>query len=269
MKKNNIAYGFIGAGNMGSAIINGLLKNKKSLTAYAYDIDKTKIKNLSNKVKYLEFNNLINKSDVIVLAVKPQMMDDVLNKISKLDYKDKLFISIAAGLDGSYFESKLNRCRLVRVMPNINAIYNQSISAICKGSYASNFDLKLTKGIFDCVGETIELNENQLPGFGAIAGASPAYTFMYADALALAGVKAGIPRDLSIKIAAQAIKGSATTLLESNLHPDLLRDRVCSPGGTTIEGVKALEETSFKGNIMQAIEKVIEKDLKLNKQKQL
>lgn len=258
-------YGFIGAGNMGGAIINGLLKNKKNQTICAYDIDKNKIKSLSNKVKYLELNNLIKQSDVIVLAVKPQMMNDVLDKISKLNIKNKLFISIAAGLNTKYFEEKLNKCRIVRVMPNINAIYNESTTAVCKGKYATKNDLKITKEIFDCVGETIELNEKQMAAFGAVAGSSPAYVYMFADAMALAAVKAGIPRDLAIKIASQTIKGSAIALLESGLHPDLLRDKVCSPGGTTIEGVKVLEESSFKGIVIEALDEVMDKDEKLSK----
>lgn len=257
-------YGFIGAGNMGSAIINGLLNNKKVKTIYAYDIDKTKVTNLK-KVKYLDIDKLVEKADVIVLAVKPQMMNNVLNRIIKQDIKGKLFVSIAAGLNIEYFETKLNKAKVIRVMPNLNAIYNESISALCKGTYATKSDLKIVENIFNCVGETIILNEKQLPGFSAIAGASPAFTFMYADALALAGVEAGIPRNLSIKIAAQAIKGSAVTLLESGIHPDELRDKVCSPGGTTIEGVKELEEKSFKGIVMEAIEEVIEKDKKLGK----
>ena len=258
-------YGFIGAGNMGGAIINGILKNKKKQTIYAYDIDKNKIKALPDKVKYLELNDLVKRSDVVVLAVKPQMMDDVLGKVCRIDTSKKLFISIAAGLSTEYFEKRLNKCRVIRVMPNINAIYNESSSALCKGRYATKSDLKTTKDIFDCVGETIELKENQMAAFGAIAGSSPAYVYMLADAMAMAGVRAGIPRDISYRIVSQTIKGSAVTMLESEMHPDLLRDKVCSPGGTTIEGVKVLEENSFKGIIMEALDEVMDKDKKLNK----
>ena len=110
------------------------------------------------------------------------------------------------------------------------------------------------------MGETALLTEKLLGAFSAVAGASPAFTFMYADALAMAGVQAGIPRDLSLKIALQAIKGSCINASVSSEHPDLLRDRVCSPGGTTIEGVTVLEEDGFKGTVMDAIRAVIEKD---------
>lgn len=257
-------YGFIGAGNMGSAIMSGIVKHNPKQLIYAYDVDAKKVKALS-KVKYLSLDELVEKCDVIVLAVKPQMMNDVLDKIKNKSLSKKLFISIAAGLDLEYFESKLNKSRVIRVMPNINAIYGEAISAICKGRYASKKDLDTATKIFNCVGETIELKENQLATFSAIAGASPAYVFMFADALALAGVNAGLPRNIAIKAASQAIKGSGVTLLESGNHPDELRDKVCSPGGTTIEGVKVLEENSFKGIIMEAIDEVIEKDQKLSK----
>lgn len=241
-------YGFIGAGNMGSAIISGLSKSNNKI--YAYDIDMNKINSLPKKVKYLKLEELIKKSDVIVLAIKPQMMDGVIEKIKDYDFTDKLFITIAAGLDLKYYEKNLNKCHIIRVMPNINAIYGEAISAICKGRYANNKELKIAKGLFENVGEVVELEEKYLSGFTAIAGSSPAFTFMYADALALAGVRAGIPRDLAMKIVNQAIKGSIITLSESKLHPDVLRDKVCSPNGTTIEGVKELEEKSFKGIIM-------------------
>lgn len=256
-------YGFIGSGNMGGAIMKGMIAANPKVTIYAYDIDKNKVLALNKKIKYLKLEDLVKQADVIVLAVKPQMMEDVLDDIKKLDYKNKLFISIAAGLKCEYFEEELGKCHVVRAMPNLNAIYREAISAVCKGKYATNKELDCAKGIFDSIGETIEIKEKQFAAFSAVAGASPAYTFMYADALALSAVRAGIPRNIAIKVAAQAIKGSAITILESGEHPDSLRDKVCSPGGTTIEGVKELEENGFKGIIMEAIDEVIEKDEEL------
>ncbi|MBP3891639.1 MAG: pyrroline-5-carboxylate reductase [Solobacterium sp.] len=255
-------YGFIGAGNMGSAIINGMLKSKRFKDIVAYDIQKEKVQAFHNKVKYLSFDALVKQADIIVLAVKPQMMEGVLEKLKDYDITKKLFISIAAGYSCGDFEEALD-CKVVRAMPNLNAIYGASITALCKGKKATKKDLSIAEAMFEAVGETMLLEEKQLRAFGAIAGASPAYTYMYADALAMAAVKAGLPRDVAIEVAAKSIQGSATTLLESHMHPDLLRDKVCSPGGTTIEGVHVLEEEGFKGLVMEAIDAVIEKDKKL------
>ncbi|MBR2552600.1 MAG: pyrroline-5-carboxylate reductase [Erysipelotrichaceae bacterium] len=261
-------YGFIGIGNMGTAIIQGMRKgNYADATIYGYDTSEER-KAFAEKELGLVIcpaKELASNSDVIVLAVKPQYMQDVLQELQTISLKDKLFISIAAGLETSYFERNLPEARVVRVMPNLNAANGEAISAVCNGVTANGEDTEIAEKIFESVGETVRVSENLFAAFSAIAGASPAFVFEFADALAMAAVKAGIPRALAIRIANQAIKGSAVTLQNAGEHPDSLRDKVCSPGGTTIEGIAVLEKNSFKGIVMDAVEAVIEKDKKLGK----
>jgi pyrroline-5-carboxylate reductase len=261
-------YGFIGLGNMGTAIMQGMRKGRyANETILGFDISEDRNKEVSEKlsVTVLPLKELAKEADVIVLAVKPQYMNDVLQDINTISLKDKLFISIAAGLETAYFESSLPEARVVRVMPNLNAANAEAISAVCGGSTATESDIVIAEEIFASVGETVRVSEKLVPAFSAVAGASPAFVFEFTDALAMAAVQAGIPRALAYKIAAQAVKGSAVTMQRSEEHPDALRDKVCSPGGTTIEGIAVLEKNSFKGIVMEAVEAVIEKDKKLGK----
>ena len=255
-------YGFIGLGNMGGAIVKGILSGDSFSydEVYGYDVDSVKAEQLYEEAGVSlcgSIQDLAGHSDVIILAVKPQYMQSVLDELKPLDIEGCLIISIAAGLQTEYFEKELkdNDVRIVRAMPNLNAAYHDAVEA----------DIETAERIFASVGTTVRIDEHHFPVFSAIAGASPAFTFMYADALAMAAVKAGIPRTTAYQIAAAAIRGSGTTLMKSNEHPDALRDKVCSPGGTTIEGVTVLEQNSFKGMIIDAVDAVIEKDKKLGK----
>ena len=265
-------YGFIGLGNMGGAIVKGILSGDSFSDdeVYGYDVDSVKAEQLYEEAGVSlcgSIQDLAGHSDVIILAVKPQYMQSVLDELKPLDIDGCLIISIAAGLQTEYFEKELkdNGVRIVRAMPNLNASYHDAIVGICGGSDAVEADIETAERIFASVGTTVRIDEHHFPVFSAIAGASPAFTFMYADALAMAAVKAGIPRATAYQIAAAAIRGSGTTLMKSNEHPDALRDKVCSPGGTTIEGVTVLEQNSFKGMIIDAVDAVIEKDKKLGK----
>ena len=261
-------YGFIGLGNMGGAILRGMVScgNFNEDSILGFDSDTEKLEAISEEtgiIACVSARSLAGESDVILLAVKPQQLPGVLADISDVaGIKDKLFISIAAGFPTDRIRDLLKTPDLsvIRVMPNLNASVGEAITAICKDSPAAEEQFRIAENIFFSVGETVYLQEKLLGAFSAVAGASPAFTFMYADALAMAGVRAGIPRDLSLKIALQAIKGSCINASVSGEHPDLLRDRVCSPGGTTIEGVKVLEEDGFKGTVMDAVQAVIEKD---------
>ena len=261
-------YGFIGLGNMGTAIMQGMRNGSyANETIFGYDISEDRNEYVSKQlsITIVPLKELVKEADVIVLAVKPQYMNDVLQEIKTISLKDKLFISIAAGLETSYFEKNLPEARVVRVMPNLNAAYAEAISAVCDGSTATEEDIQVAEGIFESVGETVRIAEKLVPAFSAVAGASPAFVFEFSDALAMAAVQAGIPRALAFKIATQAVKGSAVTMQKSSEHPGSLRDKVCSPGGTTIEGIAVLEKNSFKGTVMSAVEAVIEKDKKLGK----
>ena len=261
-------FGFIGLGNMGGAILRGMVSCGKfsSDRIFGYDSDTDKLNSISEETGISacsSLKDLFKSSDVILLAVKPQQLPAVLTHLSSASAtKKKLFISIAAGFPIEKIKDLLKdtSASVIRAMPNLNASVGEAITALCKDSPATKEQFKIAEDVFSSVGEVVSLPEKLLGAFSAVAGASPAFTFMYADALAMAGVQAGIPRDLSLKIALQAIKGSCINASVSGEHPDLLRDRVCSPGGTTIEGVTVLEEDGFKGTVMDAVRAVIEKD---------
>ena len=261
-------YGFIGLGNMGGAILRGMVScgNFAEDTILGFDSDQNKLETTAKETGLISSSStkeLVKESDIVILAVKPQQLASVLSQIIDVqDLQEKLFISIAAGYPIQRIRKLLlnSKVPVIRVMPNLNASVGEAITAICQDSPASEEQFRIADKIFSSVGETVLLTEKLLGAFSAVAGASPAFTFMYADALAMAGVQAGIPRDLSLKIALQAIKGSCINASTSSEHPDLLRDRVCSPGGTTIEGVTVLEEDGFKGTVMDAVRAVIEKD---------
>lgn len=266
-------YGFIGLGNMGSAIVNGMLKSPffSAEDITGYDVDPAKLKEIAENTGISVCDSCVetvDKSDVVILAVKPQQLTAVLEQIAGLNgLADKLFISIAAGFPISRIVSllRLPTANVIRVMPNLNAAVGEAITALCQNVLSAENHMDIAKAIFSSVGETVELDEHLFGAFSAVAGASPAFSFMYMDALAMAGVQAGIPRKLAEKIAIQAVKGSSVNAAASGEHFDALRDRVCSPAGTTIEGVTVLEENGFKGSVMNAVRAVIEKDEKLSK----
>ena len=262
-------YGMIGLGNMGGAVLKGMLVSGSFAQDEICGFDRLEEKCDTYKAAGVKISDSIEEtasgSDVLILAVKPQQMPDVLNEVKKCNMSGKLVISIAAGLTTEYFEKQLPGSRVVRAMPNLNAVYREAVTALCAGESAGEEDLAAAEKIFGSVGTAVRIAESQFAVFSAVAGASPAFVFMFADALAMAGVRAGLPRDLAQKIAAAAVRGSGTTLQESGEHPSVLRDRVCSPGGTTIEGVRVLEEEGMVGDIMDAVAAVIEKDRTLGK----
>ena len=266
-------YGFIGLGNMGSAILNGMLKSPDFSTEdiIGYDVDPNKLNEISENTGIAVCDSsteTVKNSDVIILAVKPQQLTAVLEEIKVFkSLKKKLFISIAAGFPISRIIHLLDveNASIIRVIPNLNAVVREAITAVCTDSRASEEQLDIARSIFSSVGEVVSIDEAHLGAFSAVAGASPAFTFMYMDALAMAGVQAGIPRALAEKIAIQAVKGSSVNAAASGEHFDTLRDRVCSPAGTTIEGVTVLEENGFKGTVMNAVKAVIEKDNSMTK----
>lgn len=261
-----MTYGFIGLGNMASAILRGMAKSGTFTkdTIYGYNRSPEKTRRLAEETGLVPCESAAEtaeKASVIVLAVKPQMMDEVLTAIAPAVTSHKLLVSIAAGKPTSYYESRLSGAvPVVRVMPNINAKVCAATTAACKGAYATDADLALVRALFETVGSVFTLTEAQFPAFSAIGGASGAFVHLYIDALASAGVKAGLPRAMAQDIACQTVLGSAKLTMESAEHPAALIDQVCSPGGTTIEGVHTLKRMGFESAVHQAIEAIIQKD---------
>lgn len=261
--------GFIGAGNMAKAIIGGMIKNKiyqpgdiiasrRSEHALAqlkeeYDIEVT----TDNK-------KVMEEAEVVFLAIKPQMFSGVISEIKDLAQEKQLFVSIAAGKTLEWIETEFGKeIKLIRSMPNTPAMVGEGCTGYCGNSFVTEEDFRLVKAIFDSCGTSYQVAENMMDVVGAVAGSAPAYVFMFMEAMADAGVAGGMPRDLAYKMAAQTVLGSGKLMLETGKHPGILKDMVCSPGGTTIGGVKVLEEQGMRGAIMNALDSCIQKSRRL------
>jgi pyrroline-5-carboxylate reductase len=251
--------GFIGVGNMGEALVKGLIASKAASPAQirvsarraerVAELEKTYgVKGASNA-------EVARESDVLVLAVKPQILDRVLREISPDVTRDKLIVSVAAGVPIAAIERRLHPpMRIVRSMPNTPATVGAGATAIALGEHATDADLATAKTIFDSVGLTVVLEESQLDAVTGLSGSGPAYLFLIIEALADAGVKVGLSRRASLQLAAQTVLGSAKLLIETGQHPGVLKDGVTSPGGTAIAGLHTLEAGGLRNVLMNAVE---------------
>ncbi|MGN0534861.1 MAG: pyrroline-5-carboxylate reductase [Eubacterium sp.] len=262
--------GFIGCGNMASAIISGIVNNNavSASDIFAYDIYSPATEKLSTELGInvcSDEKEIVSENDIVFLAVKPNVIASVLGKIDgTLTERKPLIISIAAGKTLEFLQSCISSdIRLVRVMPNINAKVGEAISAYCCNENVNETDIKNVELLLSCFGKCLALDESQFPVFGVIGGCAPAFAYMFIDSLARAGVQNGMKKDQALKIAAQTVYGSAKMILESDEHPWKLVDNVCSPGGTTIEGVTSLQKDGFESAVNNAVNKAIEKDKKL------
>ena len=264
MEAEMMRYAFIGLGNMASAILRGMHASPVYAHAELFGYDRHPEKAESLPVQYCpSLEQLCAHADVLMLCVKPYSLDDLLVKLRPLLNCNCIIASVAAGKPISWYEERLPDLPFVRAMPNVNAGVNAGVTAICGGSHTTADHVALIQGIFDAVGKTYVLEEKHFSTFSAIAGAAPAYTYLYRDALASAGVKAGLPKQVALSIAADMVLGSAVLLQKSGEHPAVLVDKVCSPGGTTIEGLHRLRELGFEHSVYEAIAAVIAKDRSL------
>lgn len=255
--------GFIGVGKMATAIISGLDKNKFEIIISGHNLPKTKKQAEELNVKAAEnHEELVQQSDFIVLSVKPQVLPSVLSQLINHLSKDKTLISIAAGLtlsDLKHLADSENQ-PIIRVMPNINAQIGQSTSEIVKNEFVDDSADEIAQEIFKAVGSVHEIAEKDFSTFAAIAGSSPAFIYMFIDAMARAGVLRGLPKDQATAIVSETVKASAEMLLKSGENPWSLVDKVSSPGGTTVAGVVSLEQNHFGGTVIDAISATIERE---------
>ncbi|MCL2566189.1 MAG: pyrroline-5-carboxylate reductase [Defluviitaleaceae bacterium] len=259
--------GFIGAGNMAEAIIKGIVKNGVDPNSvYINDLDRAKVKNLVKtcSVKGLSANlDIVKECGLIILAVKPHLLKPVIGEIRHLlNPKEHTLVSIAAGISLEMLEGFANVAEIpvIRVMPNVNSAVCMGMTAMCKNIFVGDAPYNYTKGLFEKIGKTAELSEGFFPLFGALAGSSPAFTYLFIESLAKGAHKAGMPKAQAVEIAAQAVLGSAALILESGKHPWELIDSVCSPGGTTIEGICALEREGFPAAVVSCMDTCMAKD---------
>jgi pyrroline-5-carboxylate reductase len=251
----------IGTGNMGEALVSGLVSSKSAQPEHIIctDISKPKLETIAEKYKVQTTTSnieAIQASDIVIYSVKPQILASVLKETA--DYLDmtKVIISIAAGVPLAAIESSLNKeLRLIRVMPNIAAFVKESATAIAAGKNASEEDIHLAKAVFDSVGKSVIIDENVLmDAITGLSGSGPAYISLIVDALADAGVKLGLSRHDALFLSIQTVLGSAKLLLETNEHPGQLKDRVTSPGGTAIAGIHTLEKGGLRTTLIDAVE---------------
>jgi len=252
--------GFIGAGNMAEALIRGLVRGghvpanrivasgprserlDELRTAYAIDVTSDNAA-------------VVARCKLIVLSVKPQLLDKVLREVGDKIAADALVVSIAAGIDTEAIEAAITPgVRVVRAMPNTPALVGAGATAISAGAHASAADLATARALFDAVGITVVLDENQLDAVTGLSGSGPAYIFLILEALADAGVKVGLSRRNAQRLAAQTVMGSAKMLLDTDEHPGRLKDMVTSPGGTAIAGLHTLEEGGLRTTLINAVE---------------
>ena len=257
----NKKIGFIGSGNMGEALISGLVLSESTSpeNIICSDIREEPLQNMQEKYGIATTTSnveVVKNSEIIIYATKPQILAAVLKETAEVLDKSKLVISIAAGVPLAAIASGLKKeLRLIRVMPNICAFVKESATAIAAGEYVNNGDIEIAKAIFDSVGVTVFIEENILmDAFTGLSGSGPAYVFLIIDAMADAGVKMGLSRRDSLLLSAQTVMGSAKLLLETNEHPGQLKDRVTSPGGTSIAGIHTLEQGGLRTTIMDAVE---------------
>lgn len=250
--------GFIGGGNMAEAFVKGLIKGgypaaeiiisepgepRRNFLAERYGINLT-----------AENLDVVRGCDIIVLAIKPQIVDAVVTAIAPEFTPDKLLISILAGVATTTFEEILGGApRVVRAMPNTPALVGEGATGLCRGRFARPEDLAYARRLFETFGIVRLVSEEQLDAVTGLSGSGPAYIFTVIEALADGGVQEGLPRDTALALAIQTVLGAAHLLKESGEHPALLRDKVCSPAGTTIAAVRVLEEKGLRAALMAAV----------------
>lgn len=259
---------FIGGGNMATAILNGIVDSSFIAAEDIIVSDNTKEKLClfeKKGVKTLSDNTLAaSLADVIIFAVKPDVLRKILPTFSEIEnIENKLFISIAAGVSVKELTGGIgSKTNIVRVMPNTPALVGEGMTAIFKSDISDEmFDIVVN--LFNTVGKTVVIDEKFSDAVTAVSGSGPAYIFMIIEAMADGGVLCGLPRDVAYSLASQTVLGSAKMVQQSGEHPGVLKDRVCSPGGTTIEAVYSLEKSDVRGAFIKAIKKCADKSKSL------
>lgn len=265
MNKLGKKIGFIGGGQMGEAIIKGIINARLCIAEdiYVMDILDSRLEYLKENLHIVNsssdrgtgYDYLINNCDIIILAVKPQSLKEVLESINNCKWDERhMIISIVGGAKTSIIEKYLEQIPVVRVIPNTPMLVNIGASGLALGKNAVQQHGELALYIFKALGVAYLVPEALIDPITSVSGCGPAYIYMLIEAMADGGVEMGLTRDMSQTLAAQTVMGAAKMVLETGDHPGKLKDKVCSPGGSTIAGVRALEQGGFRGIVMNAIE---------------
>ncbi len=261
--------GFIGCGNMASAMIGGILKKG------IYEKEEIIVSNLTEAgsrrsqeklgvVTTLDNKEVVRSTKTVVLAVKPQFYEEVLKEVQEELTPDHLIVGIAPGKTLAWLEEKSGKpLKVVRMMPNTPALVGEGMTGFCANGRVTEEELTEIRTITESFGRSEMVPERLMDTVGAVSGSSPAYVFMFIEAMADAAVAQGMTRKQAYSFASQAVLGSAKMVLETGMHPGELKDMVCSPAGTTIEGVRALEKAGMRSAIYEALQACADKSKKL------
>ena len=249
--------GFIGAGNMGGAIIGGIVNEKLDAKIIVYDKYKSDFENATPAKSASE---VAGEADILFLAIKPAVLYDVIAEIKDYVKPEAVVVSIVAGQSIEKMEKAFAKSvKLIRVMPNTPALVGAGMSALCPNKNVQKSEVENVIKIFEALGRAEIVDEKMMDAVTAVSGSAPAYIFMIIEAMADAAVMGGLPRDKAYTFAAQAVLGSAEMVLKTGKHPGELKDMVCSPSGTTIEAVKVLEERGLRSAIIEAMQACMDK----------
>jgi pyrroline-5-carboxylate reductase len=271
MAKLKRRLGVIGTGKMGSALIRGIIKagvlSPNQITASDVDPGLLSVLKEETGIKTTSDNSqAVKSSDIILLALKPDMIRPVLTEVKGHLSKEHLIVTIAAGVPIKAIEEVTGaEARIVRVMPNTPALIGQGAAAFSPGKKATRQDVEDARMILEAVGVAVELPEKHLDAVTGLSGSGPAYVFMVIEALADGGVKMGLPRAVAMQLATQTVLGAAKLVLETKKHPGELKDQVASPGGTTIAGISALERAGLRAAFIEAVEAATKRSIELGK----
>ena len=263
--------GFVGGGNMGEALIRGLLGAGLVPADHitATDVRADRAAQLAKQfgiTAHADNTRLVREADVVILAVKPQIMAPVLAEIAPAVTARHLLISIAAGVATGTIRAALGKeARIIRVMPNTPALVLQGAAAIARGKGLGPDDLGTAQEIFGAVGRAVVLDEEAMDAVTGLSGSGPAYVAIVVEALADGGVRMGLDRATAMTLATQTVLGAAQLLSETGMHPGALKDMVSSPGGTTIAGITALEEGGIRTALIQAVERATQRSRELGR----
>jgi pyrroline-5-carboxylate reductase len=266
----NKKIALIGAGNMGKALLRGILKAgltpPENLTVV--DVHEPRLQELRKDFPVRvtrDSREAVAGAEVVILAVKPRTLNEVLDAIRGVVTPKQVFISIIAGVETSYICDRLGKENpVVRVMPNIAATVDAAASAVAAGSHAREEHMALAVAVFSAVGEVVVVEEEHLDAVTGLSGSGPAYIYMVVEALCDGGVKMGLPREIAMKLAVQTVLGAAKLVKETGQHPATLRDQVTTPGGTTISAVHELEERGLRAMLISAVVTATERSRALN-----
>jgi pyrroline-5-carboxylate reductase len=255
----------LGSGKLGSILLRAYLKQglfpPKHVTATVRHEEKATAlaKDLGVQVT-TDNRKAVKDADIVVLGVKPQVIDDVLKEIAPVLKKNALIICVAASVPTSYIEQRVSEnIAVVRAMPNVCSAVGCGMTGICRGAHATNEHLETTKALFDAVGRTIVVDEKNMDAVTGLSACGPAFIYIILESLAEAGVKVGLPRDVATLLASQTMKGAASVVLETGDHPALLKDAVTTPAGCTIDGILELEEGKLRVTLIKAVVKATQR----------